>query len=69
MTKSRFLVTLLFSVLVMSLAHGAEDYSKTTNTFKQSPVVQPFFKTAYGYAVFPKIGKGGIVGRYRRKTM
>lgn len=60
MSKIRFLATLAFSVIVSSPAHAAEDYSKTTNSFKQSPVVQPFFKTAYGYAVFPKIGKGGI---------
>jgi lipid-binding SYLF domain-containing protein len=30
------------------------------DVFKKSEVVQPFFKNAYGYAVFPTIGKGGI---------
>jgi lipid-binding SYLF domain-containing protein len=59
MTRFRFIVALAFSILVSSPVHAAEDYSKTTNGFKQSPVVQPFFKTAYGYALFPKIGKGG----------
>lgn len=38
----------------------AGNYSTTIDVFKKSPVVQPFFKNAYGYAVFPTIGKGGI---------
>jgi lipid-binding SYLF domain-containing protein len=40
--------------------HAAEDYSATIKIFKTSPVVQPYFETAYGYAVFPTIGKGGV---------
>jgi len=32
----------------------------TIDTFKASPQVQPFFENAYGYAVFPFIGKGGL---------
>jgi lipid-binding SYLF domain-containing protein len=38
----------------------AGSYSNTIDVFKKSPVVQPFFKNAYGYAVFPTIGKGGV---------
>jgi lipid-binding SYLF domain-containing protein len=38
----------------------ADGYSNTIEVFKKSPAVQPFFKNAYGYAVFPTIGKGGI---------
>ena len=60
MTNFRTLVALAFSALAISSVHGADDYSEATNIFKQSPVVQPFFETAYGYAVFPTIGKGGI---------
>jgi hypothetical protein len=56
----RFLVTLTFAILVLSPAHAQDDYAKTIGLFKQSPAVQPFFKNAYGYAVFPTIGKGGI---------
>jgi len=59
MTNIRFFVSLAFTILVLSPVHAAEDYSQTTDVFKQSPVVRPFFETAYGYAVFPKIGKGG----------
>ncbi len=39
----------------------ADSYSKTISVFKQSEAVQPFFKNCYGYAVFPTVGKGGIV--------
>jgi hypothetical protein len=40
------------------LAH-ADDFSATIEVFKRSPAVQPFLKSAYGYAVFPTVGKGG----------
>jgi lipid-binding SYLF domain-containing protein len=39
----------------------ADEYSQTISVFKKSSVVQPFFQNAYGYAVFPTVGKGGIV--------
>jgi len=51
------MVTIVFSI---SIASGAEDYSSTIKLFNESPQVQPYFKNAYGYAVFPTIGKGGL---------
>jgi lipid-binding SYLF domain-containing protein len=39
----------------------ADKYDTTISRFKQSPVAREFFATAYGYAVFPTIGKGGMV--------
>ncbi len=54
-------------VLAFLLAAGsaslvfADSYSKTISVFKQSEAVQPFFKDCYGYAVFPTVGKGGVV--------
>jgi lipid-binding SYLF domain-containing protein len=39
----------------------ADSYSNAVSVFKQSEAVQPFFKNCYGYAVFPTVGKGGIV--------
>ena len=39
----------------------ADSYANTIDVFKQSPQAQPFFKNAYGYAVFPAVGKGGFV--------
>lgn len=41
-------------------AWAVVDYSSTLNVFKASAQVRPFFKDAYGYAVFPTVGKGGL---------
>ncbi len=38
-----------------------KDYSKTIADFKKIEQVAPFFDSAYGYAVFQTIGKGGLV--------
>ncbi len=38
----------------------AKKFDNTIGVFKKSGAVQPFFNTAYGYALFPTIGKGGI---------
>ena len=58
----RFSVLLVMVILVSNSANlaYADKYSDAIETFKRSEVVQPFFKNAYGYAVFPTIGKGGI---------
>ncbi len=65
MKKNLFCLPLVILTLVMayipSSVSAAEDYSGTINVFKQSPEVQPFFQNAYGYAVFPTVGKGGLV--------
>jgi len=53
-------IALLFFAALFSSAH-ADDYTKTTEIFKQSEAASPFFKSAYGYAVFPMVGKGGFV--------
>ena len=42
-------------------AATVEDYSKTIELFRESPLTQPYFANAYGYAVFPVVGKGGAV--------
>ena len=59
---------LVFMVLALALglsnavvAAEAKDYSSTINVFRDSPAVAKFFKNAYGYAVFPTIGKAGWV--------
>ena len=39
----------------------ADSHADTIAVFKKSSAVMPFFETAYGYAVFPTVGKGGIV--------
>jgi lipid-binding SYLF domain-containing protein len=50
----------VMAALILSIPAYADKYSDTMDVFKKSEVVQPFFKNAYGYAVFPTIGKGGI---------
>ena len=60
MKRLRLFVALVLSLLVVLPAYAGADYSKAIKVFKDSPVVQPYFKNAYGYAIFPTIGKGGI---------
>lgn len=49
------LLSLLLSANVL-----ASEASTTIQHFKKSPQVAKFFESAYGYAVFPTIGKGGF---------
>ena len=62
--KSRWILVVV-SVMLVFFASAvpalADSFTNTINTFKKSEQVQPFFKSAYGYAVFPTIGKGGFV--------
>jgi lipid-binding SYLF domain-containing protein len=48
------------AVLSLPNPAHADSYAATIAAFNRSKVVQPFFKSAYGYAVFPLIGKGGF---------
>ena len=58
----RFPVVLIgvLAALILSIPAHADKYTDTINVFKKSEAVQPFFKNAYGYAVFPTVGKAGI---------
>jgi lipid-binding SYLF domain-containing protein len=62
--KNVVLTSLLTLVLLVPLSVGAadvKDYSSTISVFNSSPNVQPFFKNAYGYAVFPTVGKAAFI--------
>jgi lipid-binding SYLF domain-containing protein len=62
--KNVVLISLLTLTLLIPLVAGAaevKDYSSTLSVFKSSPNVQPFFKNAYGYAVFPTVGKAAFI--------
>jgi len=49
-------------------ADEVEDAPKAIQVFKSIDGVAPYFDTAYGFAVFPHIGKGGLgVGAARGK--
>ena len=54
------LVALLLTLPASLQAREVQDYSKTIDDFKKIPTVAKFFDGAYGYAVFPTIGKGGL---------
>jgi len=60
MNRLRFFVALVFSVMLLSAAYAEADYGNAIKVFRDSDVVQPYFKDSYGYAIFPTIGKGGI---------
>jgi len=48
------------AALIFSSPALADKFTDTIDIYKKSEAVQPFFKNAYGYAVFPTIGKAGI---------
>ena len=52
--------TLLLSSSAALAKREVKDYSDTIDMFKRSETVAPYFASAYGYTVFPTIGKGGI---------
>lgn len=43
-----------------ALAQKVEDLSETIELFRGIPQVAPYFEKSYGYAVFPRIGRGGL---------
>ena len=51
--------TALAALLLFSAASLADEYADTIDTFQRADASN-LFDSAYGYAVFPTIGKGGI---------
>jgi lipid-binding SYLF domain-containing protein len=43
-----------------ALAQDVEDYSETIELFRGIPQVAPYFQSAYAYAVWKRIGRGGL---------
>ena len=61
-TQNKITLLILAAFLLAFTAPAmANSYSDAINNFKKSPAVRPFFQNAYGYAVFPLVGKGGFV--------
>jgi hypothetical protein len=44
----------------LALAQDVEDLSDTIELFRGIPQVAPYFDSAYAYAVWPRIGRGGL---------
>ena len=56
-----FLTILLPFMLLFSTVSDADDkYVASVKAFKAANETKPFFNNAYGYALFPTIGKGGL---------
>lgn len=53
-------IALLGVAMTCAMAQ-ADPYQDTVDTFKSSPQVGQLFQSAYGYAIFPTIGKGAII--------
>jgi len=54
-----FAVTALFGFAATTAI--ADEYDDAAATFKKAEVTKEFFAKAYGYALFPSVGKGGLV--------
>lgn len=62
--RKAILLMLFAGLIFLPVSSIAEDkpdqYARTIKLFKDSPVAKKFFDTAYGYAVLPFVGKGGV---------
>jgi hypothetical protein len=61
MPKRTLLLLPALLLALFALPARADEYSDTIELFKQAGESANFFGNSYGYAVFPTIGKGGIV--------
>jgi lipid-binding SYLF domain-containing protein len=60
MFKHLLQILALFTVALTITPARADEYTDTINVFKQAGASGAFFNNAYGYAVFPTIGKAGV---------
>ncbi|MFT6288968.1 MAG: lipid-binding SYLF domain-containing protein [Alcanivorax sp.] len=60
MKKSLRSILALCTLVVSSTLVQADNYSDTVTAFQNAGETSGFFQDAYGYVVFPTIGKGGI---------
>jgi len=61
MFKRLLIVSLaLLSLAVVVAPARADEYTDTINVFRKAVESKGFFDKAYGYAVFPSVGKGGV---------
>jgi lipid-binding SYLF domain-containing protein len=64
---NRFLALCSAAIVSLSVLFSpisfADDssYSNAITNFQKAPETQAFFNTAYGYALFPTVGKGGML--------
>ncbi len=58
MKKLLSLITL--AAVLFTAPAMADEYTDAIQQFREAPQTAPFFSNAYGYAIFPTIGKGGV---------
>ena len=61
MRALRFTLLLALFAIPVSSTLAGDDYAEATQVFKSAGESSKFFKSAYAYALFPNIGKGGFV--------
>jgi lipid-binding SYLF domain-containing protein len=59
-TKRSFTILALSAAALLSTPAWADEYQDTINVFRKAEESGKFFANAYGYAVFPTIGKAGV---------
>jgi hypothetical protein len=59
--KAGFLVPFLSLLLLAGAPAQADEYSDAVNSFRNAGESGKFFDSAYGYAIFPTIGKAGFI--------
>ncbi len=57
----RKLVLVLSCLFTSFFAQANDDVKSVINKFQQADATQGFFEDSYGYAVFPSVGKGGLI--------
>jgi lipid-binding SYLF domain-containing protein len=62
LSPSRFgaIICLLAGLIMLPTANAQSSYDRALATFKKAPETRKFFDSAYGYALFPSVGKGGF---------
>lgn len=59
-SRRGLLAVTLLATSPMALPQDVQDFSPTIEQFRQIPQVASYFDSAYGYAVWRTIGRGGI---------
>jgi hypothetical protein len=58
--RSGLLASMLCLLMNAAFSQEIEDLSAVINEFRSIPAVAPYFDSAYGYAVWPNIARGGF---------
>lgn len=57
----KLLALLTFAVGFAAMPAHADEYAETLQIFQNAGDSAGYFNTAYGYALFPTVGKGGVI--------